>query len=122
MLIYEETSKRNAMSTVGIKDLKLHLGRYVSRAAQGETITVTERGTPVAMLVPLPPERVAIEALKRTGRIRGQGVKPLDLKAERRNPLPSDSARALQRPDRATVRRQRDQHCHRRTPPPNRGC
>ena len=84
MLIYEETSKRNAMSTVGIKDLKLHLGRYVSRAARGETITVTERGTPVAMLVPLPPERVAIETLKRTGRIRGQGVKPLGLQVKLR--------------------------------------
>lgn len=67
------------MSTVGIKDLKVHLGRYVSRAARGETITVTERGTPVAMLVPLSPDRMAIEALKRTGRIRGQGAKPLGL-------------------------------------------
>jgi prevent-host-death family protein len=67
------------MSTVGIKDLKVHLGRYVSRAAKGETITVTERGTPVAMLVPLSPDRAGIEALKRTGRIRGQGAKPLGL-------------------------------------------
>ena len=84
MLIYEETSKRNAMSTVGIKDLKLHLGRYVSRAARGETITVTERGTPAAMLVPLPPERVAIETLTRTGRIRRHGVKPLGLQVKLR--------------------------------------
>ena len=67
------------MSTVGIKDLKLHLGRYVSRASKGETITVTERGTPVAMLVPLSPDRAAIETLKRKGRIRGQGTKPLGL-------------------------------------------
>jgi prevent-host-death family protein len=67
------------MSTVGIKDLKVHLGRYVSRAAKGETITVTKRGTPVAMLVPLSPDRAGIEALKRTGRIRGQGAKPLRL-------------------------------------------
>ena len=79
------------MSTVGIKDLKVHLGRYVSRAARGETITVTERGTPVAMLVPLSPDRAAIEALKRTGRIRGSGAKPaaLQVKGKRkagRNP------------------------------------
>ena len=67
------------MSTVGIKDLKVHLGRYVGRAARGETITVTERGTPVAMLVPLSADRAAIEALKRAGRIRGQGAKPLGL-------------------------------------------
>ncbi|HYR44217.1 MAG TPA: type II toxin-antitoxin system prevent-host-death family antitoxin [Terriglobia bacterium] len=70
------------MSTVGIKDLKVHLGRYVSRAARGETITVTDRGTPVAMLVPLSADRAAIEALKRTGRIRGQGAKPLGLRVK----------------------------------------
>jgi prevent-host-death family protein len=79
------------MSTVGIKDLKMHLGQYVGRAARGETITVTERGTPVAMLVPLSADRTAIEALKRTGKVRGQGVKPnglqLTLKRKaRRNP------------------------------------
>jgi len=78
------------MSTVGIKDLKVHLGRYVSRAAKGETITVTERGTPVAMLVPLSADRVAIEALKHSGRIRGHGAKPLSLqvktKRKRRDP------------------------------------
>jgi prevent-host-death family protein len=70
------------MSTVGIKDLKVHLGRYVNRAASGETITVTERGTPVAMLVPLSADRAAVEALKRTGRIRGRGVKPLALRVK----------------------------------------
>jgi prevent-host-death family protein len=79
------------MSTVGIKDLKMHLGQYVGRAARGETITVTERGTPVAMLVPLSADRTAIEALKRTGKVRGQGVKPNGLQVTlkrkaRRNP------------------------------------
>ncbi len=70
------------MSTVGIKDLKVHLGRYVNRAAKGETITVTERGTPVAMIVPLSPDRAAVEALKRAGRIKGHGVKPLALRVK----------------------------------------
>jgi prevent-host-death family protein len=70
------------MSTVGIKDLKVHLGRYVNRAAKGETITVTERGTPVAMLVPLSADRAAIDGLKRKGRVRGQGAKPLGLEVK----------------------------------------
>ena len=70
------------MSTVGIKDLKAHLGRFISRAANGETITVTERGAPVAMLVPLSPDRIAIETLKRSGRIRGQGANPLALQVK----------------------------------------
>ena len=78
------------MSTVGIKELKVHLGRYVSRAANGETITVTERGTPVAMLVPLSADRTAIEALKRTGRIRGEGVKPLALQVKAKRKMRRD--------------------------------
>ena len=85
------------MSTVGIKDLKVHLGRYISRAAKGETITVTERGAPVAMLVPLSADRAAIESLKRAGRIRGQGAKPLGLevKGKRKSRRDPDLAGAV---------------------------
>ena len=39
---------------VGIRELKQHLSRYVDRAARGETIRVTDRGIPRAVLVPLP--------------------------------------------------------------------
>lgn len=39
---------------VGIRKLKQHLSRYLDRAAQGETITVTERGRPKAILGPTP--------------------------------------------------------------------
>ena len=70
------------MSTVGIKDLKVHLGRYVSRAAGGETIVVTERGAPVAVLAPLSADLIAVEALKSSGRIRGRGAKPLALQVK----------------------------------------
>ena len=70
------------MSTVGIKDLKVHLGRYVSRAAGGETIIVSDRGAPVAVLAPLSPDLVAVDALKRLGRIRGRGAKPFSLQVK----------------------------------------
>ena len=70
------------MSTVGIKDLKVHLGRYVSRAASGETIIVTERGAPVAVLAPLSADIAVVEAMKRSGRIRGRGAKPLGLQVK----------------------------------------
>ncbi len=36
---------------VGIRDLKAKLSEYVSRAAEGEPITVTDRGTPVVRIV-----------------------------------------------------------------------
>ena len=37
--------------TVGIRELKAKLSEYVSRAANGEQIVVTDRGRPVARLV-----------------------------------------------------------------------
>lgn len=39
---------------IGIRDLKARLSEIVDRAAAGETITVTERGKPKAMLSPIP--------------------------------------------------------------------
>ena len=39
--------------TVGIRELKAKLSEYVSRAANGEQIVVTDRGKPVARLVGL---------------------------------------------------------------------
>jgi prevent-host-death family protein len=38
---------------VGIRDLKAKLSEYVGRAAAGEEITITDRGTPVAVLASL---------------------------------------------------------------------
>jgi prevent-host-death family protein len=84
------------MSTVGIKDLKVHLGRYITRAAGGETIVVTERGAPVAMLGPLSPDRAAIEALKKRGRIRGKGAKPLDLQVKKKTKDPDLAGAVLE--------------------------
>jgi antitoxin (DNA-binding transcriptional repressor) of toxin-antitoxin stability system len=40
------------METVGIKTLKNKLSEYVRRAASGETVLVTDRGTVVAELNP----------------------------------------------------------------------
>ena len=38
---------------IGIREVKARLSEYVSRVAAGETITVTDRGQPRAMLVPI---------------------------------------------------------------------
>jgi prevent-host-death family protein len=38
----------------GIRELKAHPSEYVGRVAAGETFTVTDRGQPRALLVPLP--------------------------------------------------------------------
>lgn len=39
---------------VGVRELKAHLSDYLDRAARGETIRVTDRGRPKAVLGPLP--------------------------------------------------------------------
>ncbi|MGO2542173.1 type II toxin-antitoxin system Phd/YefM family antitoxin [Specibacter sp. AOP5-B1-6] len=36
-----------------IREFKAHLSLHLSRVRSGETITITDRGTPVAMVVPM---------------------------------------------------------------------
>ena len=42
------------MVEIGIRALKQNASAVVARAASGEVLTVTDRGRPVAQLVPLP--------------------------------------------------------------------
>ena len=36
----------------GIRELKNHLSAYLRRVKAGETITITDRGTPIGQIVP----------------------------------------------------------------------
>ncbi len=45
------------MTTVGTFEAKTHLTQLLSRVANGEKILITNRGQPVAMLVPPEPRR-----------------------------------------------------------------
>jgi prevent-host-death family protein len=40
------------METIGVRELRQLASRYLARVANGESIEVTDRGRPVAMLVP----------------------------------------------------------------------
>ncbi|HEX2702072.1 MAG TPA: type II toxin-antitoxin system prevent-host-death family antitoxin [Solirubrobacteraceae bacterium] len=42
------------MDRIGVRELRQHASRYLARVATGETIEVTDRGRPVALLVPTP--------------------------------------------------------------------
>lgn len=46
---------------VGVRDLKDHLSSYLAKARDGEEVLVTDRGRPVARLVPVdgPTDRLA---------------------------------------------------------------
>lgn len=41
------------MKSAGVAELKAHLSRYLASVKEGEEVTVTERGRPIARLVPL---------------------------------------------------------------------
>jgi prevent-host-death family protein len=58
--------------SVGLRELRHHTSEVIARVRRGETIEVTEHGTPVARLVPYErPERPAVLArLEAQGRLR----------------------------------------------------
>jgi len=50
------TRRRRTTKTVGVRELRQNLSRYLERVKDGETLTVTERGHEVARLVPSGPD------------------------------------------------------------------
>ncbi|MHB8671152.1 MAG: type II toxin-antitoxin system prevent-host-death family antitoxin [Acidimicrobiales bacterium] len=48
------------MKTVGVRALKQNASAVVAEAAAGEVVTITDRGRPVAQLVPVPAGRLAV--------------------------------------------------------------
>jgi prevent-host-death family protein len=69
-----------AVVTVGIKELKRHLSDYVGRSREGERFLVTDRGEPVAELIPLSPERRTLSKLDAEGAVEWRGGKPKGLR------------------------------------------
>ncbi|MEA2704345.1 MAG: hypothetical protein QOD63_2290 [Actinomycetota bacterium] len=41
------------MDRIGVRELRQHASQYLARVARGETLEVTDRGRPVALLVPV---------------------------------------------------------------------
>lgn len=54
------------MATSGIRELRQRASELLRRVEAGETIEITDRGRPVAVLAPLP-NQGAIERLRATG-------------------------------------------------------
>lgn len=57
------------MDTVGVRELRQNLSVYLRRVRDGETLRVTERGEPVAVLAPLPDRANAFDRLVAEGRL-----------------------------------------------------
>jgi prevent-host-death family protein len=56
------------MKSVGIRELRQQASRFLREVERGETIEVTDRGRPVALLVPVPNDD-RLEGLLATGRL-----------------------------------------------------
>jgi prevent-host-death family protein len=65
------------MKTTGIKDLKSSLRETLEQVKAGETVIVTERGEPIARIVPIETEEERMARLVRTGVLRPP-LRPLD--------------------------------------------
>jgi prevent-host-death family protein len=57
------------MERIGIRELRQNASRYIERVKAGETLEVTERGRPVAVLAPLPKPTSGLDRLIAEGRV-----------------------------------------------------
>jgi prevent-host-death family protein len=91
------------MISIGIRELRQRASQYIDRVRRGDTIQVTDRGRPVALLVPIPEDSV-IERLLKEGRL-SAATGDLDelgppLTPAEGVPLPSETLRELREDER----------------------
>jgi prevent-host-death family protein len=82
------------MERIGVRELRQHATRYLSKVKAGETVEVTERGRLVALLVPPSPATSARERLIASGQL---------IPAARPLQLPQRAAAAPGSPDSGAV-------------------
>lgn len=68
-----------ATSRVGVRELRQNLSVYLRRIDRGERFEVTDRGKPVALLIPLQSDLSPLERLIAEGRVRPPKGDVLDL-------------------------------------------
>ena len=77
------------METVNIHQAKTNLSRLLSRVEHGEEIVISNRGIPIAKLIPF---RISLDRRASLGQDRGKFVVPEDFNA----PLPDEILRAFE--------------------------
>lgn len=87
------------MATASISETKAKLSALLDRVKAGEDVTITDRGVPVARIVPIPAGEVdwdeRLERLERQGVIR-RPTKKLDLEWFLSRPLPKSRESVLE--------------------------
>lgn len=83
------------MVTIGVRELRRDASRWLARVRGGETVVVTDRGRPVAKMVPLGAPK-GYEALVAEGRITpGPGRSLRDVMGDLDADLPPDEGRSV---------------------------
>ena len=85
-----------ATSRVGVRELRQNLSVYLRRIDRGERFEVTDRGKPVALLIPLQRNLSPLERLIAEGRVRAPKGDPRDLPPPTGEPNTSVSEALLQ--------------------------
>jgi prevent-host-death family protein len=80
---------------VQIRELRQNLSKYVRRVLAGESLEVTERGRPVALLVPLPENGGVLERLAAEGKATPPRLDPQRLGPPTAVSLKTSVSRAL---------------------------
>jgi len=91
------------MRTIGVRELRQQASRYLREVERGSAVEVTDRGRPVARLVPIP-RSSRVDALLATGEIAPAAGDPLELgdplEPAKGVPLPSAELAAMRRDER----------------------
>ena len=91
------------MRSIGVRELRQQASRYLREVERGDSIEVTDRGRPVARLVPIP-RSSRIDALLASGDISPAAGDPLELgdplEPVRGVPLPSAELAAMRKDER----------------------
>ena len=78
---------RKKQPIVGVRELRQNLSIYLDRVKDGESLQVTEFGRVVALLIPLPAEKLSpLERMVREGR----AIAPQGSLKDRKPPQPGD--------------------------------
>jgi prevent-host-death family protein len=85
------------MDRVGVRELRQNLSVYLRRVVAGETLEVTERGQPVALLTPLGARDDPIMRLVAAGRATPPERSPRDLGPPLKHPRGLSETLAEQR-------------------------
>jgi prevent-host-death family protein len=81
------------MERIGVRELRQHASRYLARVARGEVLEVTDRGRPVAHIVPA--ARNGWDDLVAAGRVTAAGD-DTDITAEAPGDYGIDASAALE--------------------------